>query len=461
MLAPATAVHALLFKRDPKGAFGWIAVCLLAPVAGPILYVFFGLNRARSRASRIVPQALGANLERGELIADPPALPDHIADDYRPLAGIGQSLSRHKLLDGNRAEALINGEQAYPPMLRAIDSASNTIYLSTYILDAGDTGDAFVQALSTAARRGLQVCVLVDGFGDYYSLPRASRRLKRVGVQVRRFLPPRLFPPSLSINMRNHHKLLIVDNRLGFTGGMNIGDRHLVDDPNNRRPTRDLHFCLEGPVVSQLSAEFLRTWALAGGQPPKHELPPPQPAGDLWCRTITDGPDEDLDRLTMLLIAALAQARRSARIMTPYFLPTRELIGALQAAALRGIEVDVILPERNNLPYVHYATRNMLWEVLIRGIRVWYQPPPFNHGKLLIIDDEYCQIGSANWDPRSLRLNFELQVEIYGQQFAADIIDHFDRVRDSSRPVSLAEVDGRSLPARFRDACCWLFSPYL
>jgi cardiolipin synthase A/B len=192
--------------------------------------------------------------------------------------------------------------------------------------------------------------------------------------------------------------------------------------------------------------------------PPR--LPSPQ-VGSLMCRTVTDGPDEDLDRLTMLLTAAIAEARQSIRIMTPYFLPPRELIGAIQAAAVRGVRVTVALPEKNNLPYVHWATRNMLWEILIRGVRVVYQPPPFNHAKLFIVDGHYSLVGSANWDPRSLRLNFELQVEVYGREFATGLIDYFDQAVGAGREVTLKEVDGRGLPARLRDSFCWLFAPYL
>lgn len=461
VLAPATALHALLYKRDPRAAFGWIAVCILAPLAGPLIYVLFGLNRVRSRASGMAPSAMSTHLERGAVITDPPALPESIRSDYRRLATIGQSLSRHGLVAGNRVTPLMDGEQAYPAMLAAIESAQRSILLSSYIFDTDGDCQPWVAALQAAKQRGVEVRVLVDGFGEYYSQPKPSRSLSQVGIPVMRFMPPRLLPPTLSLNMRNHHKILVVDHQVAFTGGMNIGNRHWVQAANNSHPTRDLHFQLEGPIVSQLSDVFAHTWALAAGKSLDLDQPEPTAAGDLWCRTLTDGPDEDLDRLTMLWTAALAQARHSARIMTPYFLPPRELVGALQAAALRGIEVDLILPAQSNLPMVHWATRNMLWELLIRGVRVWYQPPPFNHSKLFIIDRGYSQIGSANWDPRSLRLNFELQVEVYGRAFGDQMVAHFDAIRAGSRAVSLEEVDGRPFFERLRDATCWLFSPYL
>ncbi len=461
VLAPATALHALLYKRDPRAAFGWIAVCVLAPVAGPVIYLFFGLNRARGKAQRLGLGDLQIGYERGRMIEHNHPLPRQIRDDYRDLARIGQALSRHELACDNRVEQLVDGEQAYPAMLEAIAEAESHILLTTYILDNDRTGQAFREALVAAAARGVDVRVMIDGFGEWYSIPRASRALQRAGIRVARFLPPRLLPPSLSINMRNHHKILVVDDRIGFTGGMNISDRHLVDAPDNRNRTKDMHFQLEGPVVLQLRREFLRIWEFSTGTTDEPPLGQPSTAGELACRTVTDGPDEDLDRLNMLLTAAIATARSTVRIMTPYFLPSRELIGAIQAAAVRGVKVQIVLPEVNNLPYIHWATRNMLWEILMRGVQVHYQPAPFNHAKLFVIDGYYSLIGSTNWDPRSLRLNFELQVEVYGEDFAASLIDYIDRAAHAGREVTLEEVDGRGMLVRFRDALCWLFSPYL
>lgn len=460
VLAPATAVHALLFKREPRGAFGWMAVCVVTPIAGPVLYLFFGVNRTRNRARRFTMPPLRSG-ERGQAVTRLHPLPDDLPATFTELGRSGRALSRHALVSGNRVEPLFNGEQAYPAMLEAIESARDHICLTTYILDRDKTGQAFCQALADAVARGVDVRVLIDGVGEWYSLPRVGHRLRRAGVRTARFLPPRLLPPSLSINLRNHHKILVVDDRVAFTGGMNISDRHRVDDPANANPTADVHFRLAGPVVGQLALEFYRTWEFATGEIVRRRPKIKAGRGEVICRTLTDGPDEDLDRMTMLLSAAISSARHSIRVMTPYFLPPRELIGALQAAAVRGIDVHVVLPEKSNLRYVDWATRNMLWEFLFRGVRVSLQPAPFNHGKLFVVDDFYSLIGSANWDPRSLRLNFELQVEAYDAALAASLSERIDGLAAAGRKLRLEEVDGRKLPSRLRDAACWLFSPYL
>ncbi|WP_404976173.1 phospholipase D-like domain-containing protein [Wenzhouxiangella sp. 15190] len=460
MLAPATAVHALLYKRESRGAFGWIAVCIVTPLAGPLLYLFFGLNRTRNRAQNFSMPPLRSG-ERGEVVAHVHPLPEDLPATFTELARSGQALSRHALVGQNAVEPLFNGEQAYPAMLDAIEHARHHICLTTYIFDHDRTGHSFCTALAEAARRGVDVRVLIDGVGEWYSRPRASQRLRRAGIRTARFLPPRLVPPSLSINLRNHHKILVVDDRVAFTGGMNISDRHCVDSPGEAQATADVQFQLQGPVVGQLTLEFYRTWEFATGEAVDHQPDVDTKCGEAACRVLTDGPDEDLDRMTMLLAAAIASARDSIRIMTPYFLPPRELIGALQAAAVRGIDVQVVLPERSNLRYIDWATRNMLWELLFRGVRVNLQPAPFNHGKLFVVDDFYSLVGSANWDPRSLRLNFELQVEAYDESLARNLGEYIDRSAAAGRDLTLAEVDGRRFPVRLRDAACWLFTPYL
>ena len=269
----------------------------------------------------------------------------------------------------------------------------------------------------------------------------------------------RLWPPSVSINLRNHRKSLVVDGREAFTGGINVRDRYLAEHGEAR--IVDLHFRLVGPVVVQIETVFLRDWHFATGDDLTAPRQMPRPAGPALCRAVADGPDGGLDRLTTLYTGAMASARQRIAIMTPYFVPPRELIAPLQAAAMSGVDVSVILPQRNNLPYVHRATRHMLWELLQRGVHVYYQPPPFVHSRLFYVDDYYAQIGSANFDARSLRLNFELNVEVYDRETVTNLAAHFEAVRARSSAITLAEVDGRPLPTKALDGAAWLFSPYL
>lgn len=464
LIAPVAAAHALMYKRDPRAAFGWITVTLLFPIAGPLLYFAFGINRVRIRARQLHGRPTywfrtPNEGERGEEFQ----FDDECAGDTAAgaIARISRRVSGRPLLPGNQVRPLVNGEEAYPEMLAAIDAARHTVFLMTYILETNRTGRRFIDALEAAHRRGVRVRVLIDGFGDWYALPRSSRELARRGVWVARFLPLRLLPPAVHINLRNHRKILVVDGERGFTGGMNIGDRHLVAGGHTAHPAQDIQFAVAGPVVRELEEVFADNWRFATDEELALSTGELDVHGDARCRVISTGPDDDLDRLVTVLFGAIAAARRTIDIVTPYFLPPREIIAALQAAAVKGVRVNIVLPERSNLPFVHWATRNMLWELLQRGVAVYYQPPPFAHTKLFVVDGEYAQIGSANLDPRSLRLNFELALEIHDPAFAATMCRHIRAIVAQSTPVTLDEVDGRSLPIRLRDALCWLLSPFL
>jgi cardiolipin synthase len=346
-------------------------------------------------------------------------------------------------------------------MLSAIEKARHSVCFASYLFETNRSGRAFIDALAAARARGVDVRVMLDGVGELYSFPRAGYLLKKQGIKVARFIPPRLLPPAIHINLRNHRKLLVVDGVTGFTGGMNIGDRHLRQRPNGRPGITDIHFQLTGPIVDQLLHVFDEDWNFATGESRQSHSSKHTANGNAVCRVVTDGPNEDLGKLAMIMTGAVALAHRRVAIMTPYFLPPPALVSALQAAALRGVEVSVILPSQSNQPLAHWATRNMLWELLQYGVRIYYQPPPFAHSKLLLIDDEYAHIGTANLDPRSLRLNFELVVEIFDGAFVAHMGEHFERVRSMSTEETLAGVDGRALIVRIRDAMAWLFSPYL
>lgn len=453
--AVAAAGHALLNKRDPRAALGWIGASLTLPLVGPLAYFFFGINRIRSRAKTLSGRR--AQLDSQVIGA---VSSEVLPPEFSELARISDAVSGYPMTTGNEVEILHNGEEAYPAMLREIERAASHLFLSTYIFETNRTGREFIDALGRAEVRGVEVKVIVDGVGNLYSYPRATGLLAAHGVNVATFLPPRLFPPAIHVNLRNHRKILVSDGRTAFTGGMNIGDRHLA---RSDRPDRvvDTHFRLAGPVVGQLQELFLEDWSFVTGQELRDFPADNAEVGKAECRTLAEGPDEDLDKLLSVLVGAVSAARRRVTIMTPYFIPPRELVGALQAAALRGVEVSVILPAKNNLPFVHWASRNMLWEVLQHGVRVFLQPPPFVHTKLFVVDGHYAQIGSANFDPRSLRLNFELVVEVYDRDFAHTVDRHFNAVRDRSREVTLLEVDRRSVPVRVRDGLAWLLTPYL
>jgi cardiolipin synthase A/B len=454
------SIHALLHKRDSRAATLWLGVIWFLPLFGPILYLSLGVNRIRRRAvklgvrktfSRYVPENLGESEHDG-------------AEHLKHIARVVSRLAMQPLSAGNKIEPLVNGDAAFPAMLDAIASAKKSITLCTYIFDNDASGKQFVEALARAVERQVEVRVLVDAAGTRYSFPPITWKLRRAKIPFAKFLPASVFTPwrVATINLRDHRKSLVVDGQIGFTGGMNIRCGNLIA-ANPKSPVQDLHFRIVGPVVTELQEAFANDWAFTTDEILDGEIwfPELKESGGVIARVVPDGPDADFENARWTLLAALAEAQTSVKILTPYFLPDNALITALNLAALRGVRVDIILPAKNNLPFVHWASRSLWWQVLERGCKIWLTPPPFDHSKLMIVDGHWVLLGSANWDARSLRLNFELNVECYGREFAQEMESVIVKKISGAREITLAEMDNRSLPAKLRDAIARLFSPYL
>lgn len=451
-LALYSAIHALLHKTDSRSAFGWIAVSLLFPLFGPILYFLFGINRVHERAKKLdnSPPKLDCFNKNFQL-----AIPDSL----RNLHHIAYQLTKLPLMGGNTIDVLISGKETYPAMLESIHSAKKCIYLSTYIFKVDEIGIKFIDALIRANNRKVDVRVLIDGIGEYYSFAKARRTLSKNGVKVERFLPPKLFPFNMQINLRNHRKLLVVDDKTCFVGGMNISDEYMSSEMTS---LDDIHFKITGDLSYQIKDLFESDWHFVRGDHYENTSVDSEMSNDpAWCRTIADGPGENLGHLSILLFSAINTATKNIVIMTPYFIPVSEIKRALQVAALRGVEVSVILPIKNNLIFVKWASQHMLSQLVTSGVKIYYQPPPFDHSKIFIVDDYYCLIGSANIDPRSLRLNYEVGVEIYDQKVALKLKQHVKDTVKSSHQVKLSELNNRHLLVKIRDGIAWLFSPYL
>lgn len=451
-----TAAHALLNKRDSRSAFGWIALCIILPAGGPILYLLFGINRVRTRARR----DYNTKVHRDALqtIAHPDGT------DFRPLSTIGENLARKGLSSCSDFTIYENGEKLYPAMIDAINQASDRVLLASYIFDSNNAGQDIARALAAAQHRGVKVRVILDGLGELMSIPRIGRTLKKLGIPFTRFNPVKLLPPSLNINLRNHRKVMIVDGLIAFTGGQNIGDRHLAELIHNRHRVQDIHFSMRGKIVDELEWTFWQDWYYCCADPDAQNFRGSninEIQSAVWGRVILDGPNKDLDKLSHLINGVVSAARTQVLIMTPYFIPTFDLIGSLISAHLRGVRVTVLLPGHNNIKLADWASRNSVKQLLEAGLDIRYQPAPFVHSKLLLVDNNYALIGSANIDPRSLRLNYELGVEVFSEQTNAQLQDYFWRKANTAEPATLDWLRERSLPVRLRDSLAWLFSPYL
>ena len=450
-IAGAVTVHVLLYKRNVGAAVSWIGIAWLSPFLGGLLYAIMGVNRVKRRAKRLRRERLPL------AIADPDATAAAL-DPLTPLEYAVGRLTGLPAEPGNAVEILRSGDEAYPRMLREIERAEKSIGLCSYIFRADAAGEKFHDALIQAQRRGVQVRVLVDGVGGGYFWSGTYQHLRKAGVPVARFLHSYLPWRMPFVNLRNHRKVLVIDGRIAFTGGINIGAEN-IEALNPAHPVRDTHFRIEGPVVEQLTDAFADDWLFTTGEQLLNELwfPALEKVGSIAARVVTSGPDEDMEQIEFVALHAISCARESIRVVTPYFLPPEPLTMALGLAAMRGLKVDILLPENSNHAILDWARRVPLRPLIEAGCRVWLMPAPFDHSKLMTIDDSWSLIGSANWDTRSFRLNFELNVELHDAAFARKLAE----MTEPRRRMSLADIDGDPLLIRLRNSAARLLQPYL
>lgn len=486
--ALAVTIHVLLHKRDVGAAIGWMGLSWLSPIVGSVLYAVFGINRVRRRAYRISrgrPPYIGSVPAREALQPEPAEEAEDTAqqdiaaqagaaagvivqrpgeitrsDHLGPLVQAVGAITERPLLTGNTITTLRNGDEAYPAMLAAIANARRSIALSSYIFRADAAGDAFIDALVAAKERGVEVRVLMDGIGSGYFFSAVFTRLQGNGIKAARFMHSVVPWHMPFLNLRNHRKILVTDGRDAFIGGINISAGNLLGD-NPAQPIRDVHFHVTGPVVWQIAEAFAADWYFTSGEALAGDawFPALRPTGEAQCRIITSGPDADIEKMDMIFLQAIGSAQHSIKVATPYFLPEERVVTALCLAAMRGVAVDIVIPIKSDHFLMDWATRAHVGPLLKAGGRLWRAPPPFDHSKLLAIDGEWALIGSANWDVRSMRLNFEINMEVYDTGFAQAVEAQIEKRMD--RGLTLKRIRNRPFLVQLRDRAARLLLPYL
>ena len=460
--AVAVTVDAVLRKRHVSAVIGWVGLAWLAPIGGSLLYLLLGINRIqRSAVALGLRQAWESEAPDVRAGGGAVALRD---TRFAGLDRLSTLVTGSPLVAGNRIEPLEDGDAAYPAMLAAIDGATRSVTLASYIFDHDSAGRAFAEALQRARERGVEVRVLIDGLGARYSRPDMIGRLRRAGVPVAAFLPTRNPLLSRYANLRNHRKIMVVDGTIGYTGGMNIRAGHCVAQ-RPAHPVRCLHFEVRAAGGAALPRPCALNCAVTRAQAPRAARwfapPPPEDAGPVLARGLRDGPDADIDHIRQVLLGALAVARSRVRIVTPYFLPDEVLVAALKVKALRDVAVDLVLPARSNIRVMDWATRPQFVELADAGCRIWLTRPPFDHTKIFVVDDRWSLIGSSNWDARSLRLNFEYNLECYDEALVRRLDALVDARIAIAERLEAAALHALPLVVRLRNGLARLLSPYL
>lgn len=464
-LAMCVTIHAVLWKRDSRSVIAWVGLAWLAPLFGVCAYICLGINRIERKAVSLDLVDAKASIREQELGPEDLKQLDTFVDQHPELVGlgmVGRRLTGLPVVPGNKVDPLIDGDEAFPAMLEAIAGAKKSVSLLSYIFDSDRAGEAFLDELVKAQQRGVEVRVLIDDVGSRYSRTNMVKRLKDAGINSASFLPTRIPRLPTYANLRNHRKILVADGQIAFTGGTNIRAAHCLQWDSDF-PVQCLHFRLEGPVAAHLQHAFAADWAFATQEVLSGEtwFPAIDRRGKVWARGIEHGPDQHFEKMADTIFAALAIARHQVRIVTPYFLPNSSLIQALNVAAMRGVNVEIYLPSENNIALVHWAATAQFWQMLEKGCQIFYTPPPFDHSKLMVVDGIWSLIGSTNWDPRSLRLNFEFNVECYDTELAKRLNQIVDAKAKDATPVTLDDVNNRGFAERLRDGLARLLKPYL
>ena len=365
-------------------------------------------------------------------------------------------------VEGNRVQTLLNGDRIFAAMLQGIRSATQTITFESYIYWSGSIGDEFVAALTERARAGVKIHVLLDWVGSLKMDPRLVDAMKHAGIEVVRFHQPH-WANLDKLNNRTHRKLLVIDGRLGYTGGVGIAD-HWRGDARNPEEWRDTHYVVEGPVVAQMQAVFLDNWMRATGHVLHGEkyFPALKPAGDSAAQLFSSSPSGGSESMQLMYLLAITAARRSIDLANSYFVPDEMALNALVAAAQRGVKVRIIVPGKHiDSDTVRRASRGQ-WGMLLRaGVEIAEFEPTMFHVKGLVVDELIASVGSTNFDVRSFRLNDEANLNVLDRAFAREQAAVFDADWARTRRITLTEWEARPFTERVQEKLALLLRSQL
>lgn len=461
VLVVSTVTVVLLENRQPAKTIAWTVVLVMLPVIGLIIFYFFGQNIRRERyigkrLYNLLTQRMLGEVSRIEA-ADYP-------EGYAPLLKLFEHTNKAVPTTNNSVDGYDSGAVWLAALAREIGAARRHIHLETYIIQEDAVGRFVRDLLADKVREGVEVRLIYDDVGCWNVSRRFFRSFTDAGIKVGVFLPVRF--PSLThkVNYRNHRKICVIDGRVGFVGGMNLALRYVS---RRLRPWRDLHLRVEGDAVAGLQRLFLSDWNFVCGECRSEQryFPAARVAdarrGDAILQVVQSNPVSRYPEIMLGLTWAIYRARRYFYIQTPYFMPTEPVLQALQVAAMSGVDVRLMVPEKPDGFWLRYINDSHFEAVLEAGVRVFIFQTGFLHAKCAVADDEWCTVGSSNMDFRSFENNFEANVFIYGRQGATMLHRQFmDDLKDC-REVKLGDWRRRPYVRQFMEACTRLLSPLL
>ncbi len=464
LLGILSAIDAVMHSRTPQGSAAWALALVLMPIISLPIYWVFGRSRFGNYVEvlRVFDAEVDARLERALEGLTGWIVPPEEAGDVRTeseLRGFAQ-LAKIPFMRGNSLRLLVDGEATFEAILSAIDAAEDYVLAQFYIIHDDDLGRTFQKALLDAAGRGVSVALLYDEVGSQRLPARYCRMLREAGVRVSGFSGERSWLGRFRLNFRNHRKIVIADGRVGFTGGLNVGDEY-VGRGKRLKPWRDTHLEVRGPAVQGLQLSFVRDWYYGQGDVPETRWTMEASERDQHALVLASGPSDRLETCGLLYTQAINAAEERVWIASPYFVPDGRVLGALQAAALRGVDVRIIMPRMVDSWVFRFVPYAFLPEVERAGGKVYLYEEGFMHQKVILVDDEYACIGTANFDNRSFLLNFEITCLAHDAAFCADVEAMLEADLVRSTRLTEEELTGRSFLFRLAAQGTRMLAPVL
>lgn len=460
--AMASAVHALFTVRTAQGTIGWVIGLIAFPWLALPLYWMFGCQRFRAYAEAMQRARTLHEESLQEVRRTMAQFETRPPETGRRGIGTLAAIADQNYMAGDRIHLLIDGEATFDAILTAIREAKHSIYLQFYIMREDELGLRLLEALAARAAGGVEVCFLIDSLGSFSMRPAVRKKWRDRGIRMKTFCALSKWRDRWRLNFRNHRKIVVVDGEIGFLGGHNVGDEYLGRDPKFGR-WRDTHARVEGPTVLQLQMVFIADWFFATGEKlagPWTARPQPG-APDSHSLILASGPADEYERCTHFFLNVISMARTRLWIASPYFVPDEVMLQALQLAAIRGVEVRILVPEKPTELLVWLASLALLTELAHPKIRIYRYAAGFLHQKVLVVDDDLAALGSANFDNRSFRLNFEVTLAVVGRDFAAEVSAMLERDFEDSFMVGPDDYAALSLPVKVGARIARLLAPIL
>ena len=455
-------------RGDPMKTIAWLMVVTFVPILGIVLYFFFGKNY---RKEKIFSRKELADSEQLKMLAqyqsdnksDTANWQDKAAASKAHIMKMLYNSDKVLLTERNRVKILVNGKTTFEHIIAELEKAEKHIHLEYYIIEDDRIGNEIRRILIRKAQEGLEVRVIYDDIGCWSLSDEYILSLKKAGVRIFPFMPVRFPYFTNKVNYRNHRKIIVVDGKVGFVGGLNIADRY-ISGSEEIGPWRDTHLKIEGEAVYSLQSVFLLDWYFVSKRNIHDQdqyFPRVEVADQHLMQIVTSGPDSDWASIMQTFFSAIATAKSYIYISTPYFLPNESILTALRTAALSGVDVRMLLPEQSDSKLVHWSSFSFIGELLDAGIKVYLYRKGFTHSKLMIVDDAFCSIGTANMDIRSFDQNFEINALIYDQRMTIAMRNIFMNDIKDLKCININDWDERPRWVFFRESVARLFSPLL